>query len=219
MPTNVNDLENRTNRWMIAGLVLMLIGLLAFPVYRIYEPIARAEAADEMQNNLALAGESLWSSTCASCHGSFGQGVDAPALYSEQFLTIATDAQILSIASTGIPGSDMAAYGQQYGGPLTQEQLVAVVACIRSWEETAPDRPDWRDIPAPEEAGDGHDHGETPTADDHDELDQAEGPPACGSNFDPALFDELDEEPAEDDHDEEPAEDDDHDEETADHDH
>lgn len=218
MPTNVNDLETRTNRWMIAGLVLMLIGLLAFPVYRIYEPIARAEAADEMQNNLALAGESLWSSTCASCHGSFGQGVDAPALYSEQFLTIATDAQILSIASTGIPGSDMAAYGQQYGGPLTQEQLVAVVACIRSWEETAPDRPDWRDIPAPEEAGDGHDHGETPTADDHDEVGPAEGPPACGPNFDPALFDDHDEEPAVDDHDEEPAVDD-HDEETADHDH
>ncbi len=232
MPTNDNGLESRTNRWMIAGLVLMLIGVLAFPIYRVYEPIQRAQAAEQTQMNLALAGESLWSSTCASCHGAFGQGVDAPALNSVQFLTIASDEQILSIASSGVPGTEMSAYGQQFGGPLTQEQLVSVVACIRSWEDTAPDRPDWRDMltagagghdEAPA-GGDGHDeappadgHDEAPPADDHDadgapdhdEVASSDGPPACGPNYDAAAFEDHDADGTAD-HDEAPAEDGDH---------
>ena len=226
MPTNENGLESRTNRWMIAGLALMLVGLLAFPIYRVYEPIQRAEAAEQTQMNLALAGESLWSSTCASCHGSFGQGVDAPALNSIQFLTVASNEQILAIASAGIPGTEMSAYGQQFGGPLTQEQLVSVVACIRSWEDTAPDRPDWRDMLEPSGGGghdeapaDGDGHDEAPPvedhdadgADDHDEVSSTEGPPACGPNYDIAAFEDHDEDGASD-HDEAPAEDGDHDE-------
>jgi len=214
VPSNNNGLEGRTNGWMIGGLVLMVIGLLAFPIYRIYEPIQRANAAEQTQTNLALAGESLWTSTCSACHGSNGQGVDAPALNSKQFLAIASDEQIFAIASSGIPGSEMSAYGQQFGGPLTQEQLVSIVACIRSWEDTAPDRPDWRDIPAEGEGGhdeaapdDGHDdappaddHDED-GADDHDEVAATDGPPACGPGYDAALFEDHDEDGA-DDHDE-----------------
>lgn len=209
---------------MVAGLVLMLMGVLAFPIYRIYEPIQRAEAAEQTQKNLALAGESLWSSTCASCHGAFGQGVDAPALNSIQFLTIASDEQILSLASSGVPGTEMSAYGQQFGGPLTQEQLVSVVACIRSWEDTAPDRPDWREMleagggghdEAPPADGDGHDEAppaddhDADGADDHDEVASTEGPPACGPDYDIAAFDDHDADGV-DDHDEAPAEDGDH---------
>ncbi|MDK1097701.1 MAG: c-type cytochrome, partial [Actinomycetota bacterium] len=206
MSSNDKELESRTNSWMVAGIVLMLIGLLAFPIYRIYEPTARAEAAEETQDNLARAGATLWSSSCASCHGEIGQGVDAPALNSVQFLTIATDEQVFSIMSSGVPGTDMAAYGQQFDGPLTRAQIASVVACIRSWEETAPDRPDWRDML--EAPADGHDDGGG-----HDEVASTEGPPACGPDFDPELFDDHDEVPA-DDHDEVPA--DDHDEVPAD---
>jgi len=208
MPTNDNGLESRTNGWMIAGLVLMLIGVLAFPVYRIYEPTARANAAEEIQSNLALAGESLWTSTCASCHGSFGQGVDAPALNSVQFLTIASNDQIRAIVSAGIPGTEMSAYAQAFGGPLTQEQIVSVVACIRSWEDTAPDRPDWRDMIGAEGAG--HDEAGSDAAGGHDEA------PA---DTDGDGVEDHDETPADtdgdgaDDHDEAPA--DDHDEVTT----
>ncbi len=232
MPTNDNGLESRTNGWMIAGLVLMLIGVLAFPVYRIYEPTARANAAEETQAKLALAGESLWTSTCASCHGSFGQGVDAPALNSVQFLTIASNDQIRAIVSAGIPGTEMSAYAQAFGGPLTQEQIVSVVACIRSWEDTAPDRPDWRDMIGAEGAGHdeaggdaaaGHDeapadtdgdgvddHDEAPAntdgdgADDHDEVAADDAPAACGPNYDPAAFEDHDDDGV-DDHNEVPA--------------
>lgn len=203
MSSKDRTLESRTNDWMVAGLVLMLVGVLAFPVYRSYEPRARAEANEEAKKNLAAAGEPLWVSTCSACHGSFGQGVDAPALNSQQFLTVASDQQIFSIVSSGIPGTEMVAYSQQFGGPLTSEQIASLVACVRSWEPTAPDRPDWRDMleaPAGEhdEGGDAPpDHDEGPAdhdedgADDHDEA-VAEGPPACGPDYDPALLDDLD---------------------------
>jgi mono/diheme cytochrome c family protein len=188
MPNTNNDLERSTNRWMWAGLVLMLIGVVAFPLYRVYEPTARAEAAEANQANLAQAGASLWTSTCASCHGANGAGVDAPALNSLQFLTIASDEQIFSLVNTGVPGTDMAAYGQQFDGPLTRQQIAALTACIRSWEETAPDRPDWRDmVDAPaEEEGDGHGHEEEP--DDHGDETTTEGPAPCGPDYDPDAF-------------------------------
>jgi len=237
MPSNDKGLESRTNGWMVAGIVLMLIGVLAFPIYRIYEPTARAEAAEETQNNLARAGAALWSASCASCHGAIGQGVDAPALNSIQFLTIVTDDQIASIVNSGIPGTEMVAYGQQFDGPLTRAQIASVVACIRSWEKDAPDRPDWRDmLDAP---GGGHDedgdaaggHDEAPAdhdedgVDDHDEAATTEGPPPCGPDYDPGSFEDHDEDGV-DDHDEAPADDhaedgdadaDGHDEETDDH--
>jgi mono/diheme cytochrome c family protein len=204
MSSNDSQLEHRTNSWMIAGLVLMVIGLLAFPIYRFSEPAARAAADETAQANLASAGDGLWSATCASCHGSYGQGVDAPALNSTQFLTIATDEQIFSIASSGVPGTEMSAYSQQFGGPLTEEQIASLVACVRSWEKTAPDRPDWRDmLNAPagghDEGGAGGGHDEAPSdhdedgAEDHDEAASTDGPPACGPGYDAAAFADHDE--------------------------
>jgi len=186
MSSNDKGIESRTNGWMFAGVVLMLIAVLAFPIYRIYEPTARAEAAEETQDNLARAGATLWTSTCAACHGSYGQGVDAPALNSVQFLTIATDEQIFSLVSSGIPGTDMAAYGQQFSGPLTRAQIAAVVACIRSWEEDAPDRPDWRDMLGADAPHDDAEDAEV----DHDEEESVEGSPACGPGYDPESFED-----------------------------
>jgi len=180
------QLDRSTNRWMVAGIVLMVIGLLAFPLYRIYEPTIRAEAAEETQANLASVGVALWTSTCASCHGANGAGVDAPALNSIQFLTISTDEQIFSIASSGVPGTDMAAYSQQFGGPLTRQQIAALTACIRSWEEDAPDRPDWRDMMVPVEEGEAHGHDDEPDA--HGDEETTEGPAPCGPDYDPENF-------------------------------
>jgi len=39
----------------------------------------------------------------------------------------------------------MPAWWNELGGSLTDEQIAAVVAFTRSWEDTAPSRPDWRD--------------------------------------------------------------------------
>ena len=88
----------------------------------------------------------MWSLNCASCHGLNGEGGIGPALNSEQFLTSATDEQFQLLVSVGVPGTQMNAYSQDFGGPLTSEQIKALASYVRSWEDSAPDLPDWREV-------------------------------------------------------------------------
>lgn len=153
------DVERSTRRWLITGIALTALFALAFPFYRWYEPSARAEARETLTESLTGQGRELFAANCSSCHGDDGQGVDAPALDSRQFLSAATDAQIASLIAHGVPGTEMSAYALDFGGFLTLEQIEAVATFIRSWEKDAPDRPDWRSP----EGGDGHDEGGTTT--------------------------------------------------------
>lgn len=138
------ELERSTNKLMAVGFVLMLALVLIFPLYRVVEPTSREDERDSQLQALATSGEQTWSVTCASCHGLNGEGGVGPALNSEQFLSSATNAQIELLVSVGIPGTQMAAFSQDHAGPLTSEQIKAVVTYVRSWEPDAPDRPDWR---------------------------------------------------------------------------
>ena len=138
------ELEASTERWMRWGLGLMAAMVLAFPLYRIWEPASRSEARELQQASLATQGQDIFSLFCSACHGLAGEGVDAPALNSQQFLRAATDEQIRLLVSVGVPGTAMSAYSLDFGGPLTSEQIRAVVTFFRSWEPDAPDRPDWR---------------------------------------------------------------------------
>ena len=60
------------------------------------------------------------------------------------FLQAATDEQARTLIAVGIPGSQMSAYSLDHGGPLTSEQIKALATFIRSWEDDAPDVPNWR---------------------------------------------------------------------------
>ncbi len=139
------ELERSTNRFMLVGGLLLFGMALIFPLYRWFEPANRAESREAHLESLADAGQDLWSFNCASCHGLNGEGATAPALNSKQFLQAATDGQIELLIAVGVPGSQMGAYSQDFAGPMTSEQIRAVVTYIRSWEEGAPDRPDWRE--------------------------------------------------------------------------
>lgn len=148
MPERPHDqyLEASTDKWMQWGLVLMAIMVLAFPIYRLTEPDRRAEAADDRATELAAQGEDLFALTCAACHGAEGRGgLTAPTLNAKEFLQFATDDQITSLTATGVPGSEMSPYSLDFGGPFTQEQIVALTTYLRSLEEEAPSVPDWRD--------------------------------------------------------------------------
>lgn len=139
------ELEASTNRVMMIGSVLLIGMALVFPLYRWVEPSAREEARLVQLDSLAETGQTLWGFNCSSCHGLNGEGGVGPALNSEQFLQAATDEQTAQIIAVGIPGSQMSAYSQDYAGPLTSEQIRALTIYIRSWEEDAPDVPDWRE--------------------------------------------------------------------------
>jgi mono/diheme cytochrome c family protein len=141
-----NRLEGSTVRWMQSGALILALMVLAFPLYRIQEPGARASAAEERISELSAQGADIFSVSCTPCHGEDGLGATAPALNSQQFLTSATDDQIEGLIALGVPGSAMAAYSIDFGGPLTQEQIVAIAVYLRSLEDTAPDNPNWRDM-------------------------------------------------------------------------
>jgi len=138
------ELEESTNNVMLIGFVLLLLLILAFPLYRWVEPVNRDEARESNLASLAESGEDVWGFNCGSCHGLNGEGGLGPALNSIQYLEAATDDQSAQLIAVGVPGSQMGAYSQDFGGPLTSEQIKAVVTYMRTWEPDAPDNPDWR---------------------------------------------------------------------------
>ncbi len=140
---NDPELERSTNRWMAWGVVLLGLFVLAFPVYRILQPAKLADAQAAFDESLAVQGEEIFTANCAQCHGGEATGGIAPALNSEQFLGSVTDQQMAQLISTGVPGTLMVAYSADFGGTLTQQQITATVAYLRSFEETAPDFPAW----------------------------------------------------------------------------
>lgn len=135
-----------TLRWQRTGSVVLLLLVLAFPLYKATEGSQRADALAAENAALISSGGELWGQDCSSCHGKQGEGVSAPALNSQQFLTTVTDQQIQGIIAGGIPGTEMPAWWNEYGGSLTDQQMAALVAYIRSWQPTAPSRPDWRSM-------------------------------------------------------------------------
>ncbi|MDH3607318.1 MAG: cytochrome c [Acidimicrobiia bacterium] len=139
------ELERSTNRWMAWGFGIMVLMVLIFPIYRFYEPTSREADREAQLEFLADQGAGIYELNCASCHGVEGQGGIGPALNSMQFLEDSSDEQTITLIAVGVPGSQMSAYSLDFGGPLTSEQIKAIATFIRSWEETAPDVPNWRD--------------------------------------------------------------------------
>ena len=159
------DLTRSLRRWQWAGAVIGLGLLAAFPLYLGVEETRRDEALTLRERALVTLGRDLWSQSCASCHGEDGEGVDAPALNAAQFFDGTSHHQIHHITASGVPGTEMPAWWNELGGPLTDEQIEAVVAFMLTWERDAPDRPDWRTPGGAhaEEAGGGggaHEEGE-----------------------------------------------------------
>ena len=81
---------------------------------------------------------------CATCHGVNGEGVSAPALNSQEFLTSTTDDQMDDIIKHGVQGSTMPAWWSESGGSLSDQQIRNIIAYVRSWEPTAPSCPTWQ---------------------------------------------------------------------------
>lgn len=94
-----------------------------------------AVAPIDMSPAVLASGEQLYDVTCARCHGAEGYGTRmAPALNSQAFLGQTPDAAIQQIISLGITGSSMPAWG----GYLTEADIAALTAFLRSWEPDAP---------------------------------------------------------------------------------
>lgn len=120
------------------GLVLSLAILASFQIYILREP-ARIQLNQVADREAAVrAGDGLYAENCAACHGEQGEGLAGPPLNSGELLRTTPDGVLFSLIRTGVPGTNMPAWGQVYGGPFTDEQVDQLTSFIRAWEPTAP---------------------------------------------------------------------------------
>lgn len=91
-------------------------------------------------------GQELFSTNCAACHGDFGEGgvnptrsndIIAPISTSE-YLKTRDDFTLRAIIAQGQPNFGMSPFSSSFGGPLDDEEIDAIVAYMRSWEENPP---------------------------------------------------------------------------------
>lgn len=118
----------------IAGVVMLIERWPELDTAGVVLPVVEAQPLDMSPETIAY-GERLFSLTCAQCHGAEGYGTRlAPALNNQTFLSQTTDAAIQQIIAGGVPGTTMPAWG----GRLSDYDIAALTAYLRSLEPTAP---------------------------------------------------------------------------------
>jgi mono/diheme cytochrome c family protein len=137
-------LERSLNRYLAWGLVFMLVLLGGFVAYRVREPDLRATAQRQQTESYTAIGTQLFAVNCAQCHGKQATGGSAPTLNSKEFLKSTTDDQMRVLISGGVSGTEMPAWSLDFGGTLTDEQVLQLVTYLRSLEPNAPSIPEWR---------------------------------------------------------------------------
>jgi len=127
--------------FFVVGLGLTLAIGAVLQLYLMREP-GRIEAARVAERAEAEeAGRTLYADNCTACHGQDGEGETGvgPALNSRELLKTTPDEILFGLTNTGVPDTLMPAWGQAFGGPFTDEEVLRLVAFIRAWEPTAPE--------------------------------------------------------------------------------
>jgi mono/diheme cytochrome c family protein len=91
-------------------------------------------------------GQSLFAENCSSCHGDFGEGGPNPSrpddiiapISTAEYLKTRDNHTLQQIISQGQPNFGMSPFSAAYGGPLDDDEINALVAFIRSWEDDPP---------------------------------------------------------------------------------
>ena len=86
-------------------------------------------------------GELLYIEYCAFCHGDEGEGYvsdNANALANTQFLEVATDDFLKDSIRYGRPGTPMAAWGVDYGGPLVDKHIEEILNHMHTFNSVVP---------------------------------------------------------------------------------
>lgn len=141
------------NRPVASIAMIAIVALLAFLTIQAVVTTPASEATGAVIGGTKAeqikAGGELFAEHCAECHGAAGEGaelkdkageVTAP-LNSDDFLVGHFDDTIFQIISYGQPGEGMQAFGLAYGGPLTDQQINAIIAFMRAWAEPEEEAP------------------------------------------------------------------------------
>lgn len=116
-------LRNRRTLSLVFTMVIAALILL---------PLAKVKAQSSDDQKLAR-GAQLYAENCAVCHGPNGEG-RVGATLAKNWSGIRPDLAVQTIIENGIPGSVMTAWSQANGGPLSAEDIDALVFFILSWQ-------------------------------------------------------------------------------------
>jgi cytochrome c oxidase cbb3-type subunit 3 len=108
-------------------------------------PMPSAVTSATAREERVRMGHQLYDKYCKLCHGAEGKGYaadNAPSLVSKTFLESATDSFITRGIRLGRSNTAMSAYGTVRGGPLTEKEIRAIVAFLRSKGPAAMSLPD-----------------------------------------------------------------------------
>jgi cytochrome c oxidase cbb3-type subunit III len=93
-----------------------------------------AEEAQAIDREKILDFRELYESNCAGCHGTDGKSGAARTLNQPLYLTILPKDALRQIIHNGRPGTSMPAWAKSQGGPLTDQQVDALVDGIyQNW--------------------------------------------------------------------------------------
>jgi mono/diheme cytochrome c family protein len=130
----------------------VLLGVLCLVLLTVSTALAQSGGDPER-------GAALYAENCAVCHGPTGEGRIGAEL-NTAFASINVDEFLRQTIAEGRPGTFMPAWGQEFGGPLPNEDINDIVAYIETWgggntPVLPPPRLPSREIPpVPDVAGD-----------------------------------------------------------------
>jgi cytochrome c oxidase cbb3-type subunit 3 len=79
----------------------------------------------------------LYKQNCSACHGESGSGGPALDLANPKYQAVVDDASLKRWITSGMPGTQMPAFGESAGGFLTSQQVDVLVAGMRArWNHT-----------------------------------------------------------------------------------
>ena len=101
---------------------------------------------DARHGSASEAGQELFARNCSSCHGQYGEGGPNPSrknsvispISTSEFLKTRDDATLFAIISQGQPDLGMSSFGTSSGGPLSDDDINAIILFIRTWEANPP---------------------------------------------------------------------------------
>lgn len=106
--------------------------------------VATLTLAHSGQDGLDERGRLLYAQHCAACHGEQGQGRvrgNATALNNPDFLAWASEAFLQATIARGRRGTEMRGWAREAGGPLDGDDIRALIAFLRSWQQDIPKPP------------------------------------------------------------------------------
>ena len=111
---------------------LIVLGIIALSLAWIIPGSAQDLDEDKLQQ-----GAQIYSENCAVCHGPDGKG-RVGATLAKDWPSIRPDLEVKTTIENGVAGSPMPPWSQANGGPLTEEEIDALVYYILSWQTGGP---------------------------------------------------------------------------------